>query len=270
MFPPEAGPYTWEVNGEPVRTRYGLPRQHVAAGRVKLPVCVVCNGLLAARFEEAAKPLVRHLFGTHAIAIFDPDEAKAMGLWFLKTWLFLAHPDATNPEPDVDPPRWRSVPAEVWTWTVSGHPPSEGLSLWVSRRGDSRQTDHSTRYIPLPVVVADGEETEFQVLRAGLGWPGSRSPYAGLDVSLVYHPGWGIEHPLEQEGRALRLWPRNQGGPADFAALPPVDPNEIIWVRGPRLHFFPRAFGSSRLPPLSPMFRPTDAQFVTFIERGSW
>jgi hypothetical protein len=30
-----------------------------------------------------------------------------------------------------------------------------------------------------------------------------------LDVELVYHPGWEIEHPLEVDGRAARLWPRD-------------------------------------------------------------
>jgi hypothetical protein len=270
MFPPEAGPYTWEINGEPVRTRDGLARRHASAGRVKLPVCVVCNGLLALTFEEPAKPLIRYMFARGGDAVFNHVKAEVVALWFLKTWLLLAHPDATNPAPDVDFPRWRSVSEDLWTWMVSDQPPPDGLSLWVTKRDDRGLIDHPTRYIPLPVVVADREEIEFQVQRVGLGWPRSKSPAGGLDVSLVYHPCWEIEHPLEREGRALRLWPHNQGGPADFAALPPVDPNDTTWVKGPRLHFFPGTFGSSRLPPLSPMFNPTDAQFVRFIEGGSW
>src|SRR5262249_4121946 len=162
-------------------------------------------------FEEPARRQIRCLLATGGNAVFAPAQAEAIGLWFLKTWLLLAHPDATSPEPDIEFPRWRSVSADLWTWVVKGQsPPPEGLSLWVTKRSNSRLTHRPTMRIPLPVVVADGEEIEFQVQHAGLGWPGSRSQAGGLDVSLVYHPFWEIKHPLEQEGRAFRLWPRNQ------------------------------------------------------------
>jgi hypothetical protein len=96
-----------------------------------------------------------------------------------------------------------------------------------------------------PTVVADGREIEFRVQRAGVG---------SLDVRLVYHPGWEIEHPLEVKGRALRLWPRTAGTRADFASVPPVHPKDIAWAKGPRLHVLPGVFGRGGLPPLTPSF----------------
>jgi hypothetical protein len=43
---------------------------------------------------------------------------------------------------------------------------------------------------------SDPRSLQFRAKRAGVLF---------LDVSLVYHPGWEIEHPLEAAGRALRL-----------------------------------------------------------------
>ncbi len=121
-------------------------------------------------------------------------------------------------------------------------PPPAGLSVRANRRGDEGLGDGSTWRIALPTVVADGREVEFMSHRAGVRF---------LDVSLVYHPGWEIKHPLEVEGRALRLWPRDPNEPADFTVLPPVDPKDTSWLKGPRLPFFPGTFPSADLPPLS-------------------
>jgi len=90
-----------------------------------------------------------------------------------------------------------------------------------------------------------------------------------LDVSLVYHPGWEIEHPLELDGRALRLWPRAADAEADFASLPPVHPKVMGWLKGPTLHFLPGALGSANLPPLSPSFDPMEL-LPQFTSGGGW
>ena len=81
---------------------------------------------------------------------------------------------------------------------------------------------------------------------------------AVLDVSLVHHPGWEIEHPLEAAGRALLLWPRAADAEADFASLPPVHSKDMGWLKGPTLYFLPGALGSTNLPPLSSSFDPME------------
>jgi hypothetical protein len=121
--------------------------------------------------------------------------------------------------------------------------------------------DGPTRHVPLPTVVADGRKIEFRVKRAGL---------RSLDVSLLYHPRWEIAHPLEVDGRALRLWPREvDSGVADFASLQPVHPKDTVWVEGPTIHFVPDAFWRGDLLPLSPSFNPIDLG-SRLISRISW
>jgi hypothetical protein len=47
----------------------------------------------------------------------------------------------------------------------------------------------------------------------------------GIDVDIVWHPGWPIAHPLVEQGRAVQLWPDPIS--TDFAALPEVHPGEF-------------------------------------------
>ena len=114
--------------------------------------------------------------------------------------------------------------------------------------------------IPLPTVIADGRTMQFRARRAGVLF---------LDVSLVYHPGWEIQYPLEVAGRALRLWPRAADAEADFASLPPVHSKDMGWLKGPTLYFLPGALGSANLPSLSPSFDPMGLLPV-FTSGGGW
>jgi len=116
------------------------------------------------------------------------------------------------------------------------------------------------QHIPLPTVIADGRTIQFRAKRAGVLF---------LDVSLVYHPGWEIEHPLEAAGRALRLWPRAADAEAGFASLPPVHSKDMGWLKGPTLDFLPGALGSADLPPLSSSFDPMGL-LPQFISGGGW
>lgn len=260
MFPEEEGPYTWYVNGEPVLTRDGSPRSHTSIGAVKLPMCQWCNGILDKRFEKRAKALLRSLMATSGNVSFTPAEGTTLGLWFLKTWLLLAHPAARDSEPGIAPHRWGSMEEGLFGWMIDDGPPPTGLSLWVFKRGEQLHEPPSTRRVALPTVVADGHEIEFRAMRAGVRF---------LDVSLVYHPDWKIEHPLEVEGRALRLWPPNPGrGVVDFSPLPEVDSREFAWLKGPRLQFAAGAFGRVDLPALSSSFNPLEA--VPGVEMGAW
>lgn len=51
----------------------------------------------------------------------------------------------------------------------------------------------------------------------------------GICLTLVYHPGWTIEHPLTADGRAWELLHRPPKG--DLADLPLLPFNAINWCR---------------------------------------
>ena len=100
---------------------------------------------------------------------------------------------------------------------------------------------------PLPTIPAAGPTTRFQeftscleLLDAGV-----------LKVELVYHPGWEIDHPLERDGRAARLWPRDGRRVVDIGALPVLESPELSWARGPRLVFAPSTYRQQARDPLS-------------------
>jgi hypothetical protein len=207
-------------------------------------MCGPCNAGLAKRFEEPAKPLVRALFASEGNISFNMSEATIVGLWFVKTWVLLTHPACRHSEPALGPEPWSVVPDDLYSWMVTGQTPPAALSVWLTKE-DRRLEVLEIRHLPLPTVVADGRETQFQALRFGL---------RSLQVSLVYHPGWEIEHPLEAERRAIRLWPRATGATADFTAMPAVAPRDTCWLKGPLLHFRDGVFGNAELPPLSADF----------------
>lgn len=259
MFPSSKGPYTWHVNGRPVMKRDGSPRSHSALSRVKVPACRECNGILATRFELPAKPLIRRLFEADGHADFDGAEAHTVALWLLKTWLLLAHPAAIDSAPGVAPEGWGDVHDDLWTWVVKDQPPPEGLSLWARRRPLIRPSG-PLRHIPLPTIAANGRETRFACKRAGVGF---------VDISLVYHPGWPIEHPLERDGHVLRLWPRDPDMPTRFSSLADTG-EDIAWLKGPRLHFFDGMFPHPELPPLSADLNVMTDLPIQFLRMAAW
>jgi hypothetical protein len=148
----------------------------------------------------------------------------------------------------------------LFGWTVNDMPAPAGLSVWVAKLGKEGQLDQLRRHIPLPTVVTDGQEIEFRAMRVVV---------RSLDVSLVYHPGWEIEHPWELENRALRLWPCQPDAHADFASLRATDPKDFAWLQGPRLRFFPGAFERGGLPALSVKTDPLDPA-PGLIQLFSW
>jgi hypothetical protein len=258
-FPPKKG-YTWWINGKQLLNRDDQPRKQESVDKVKLPVCSVCNAILGRRFEQPAKPLIRSLLHRDGNVVFRGTRAMVVAQWFLKTWLLLAHPEARESDPEVTPARWDLVSDDLYSWMVTNQPSPAGLSIWITRRAEQGPQPAVTVHIPLPTVMAEGRKIQFRVKRAGVRF---------LDVSLAYHPGWEIEHPLEIGGRALRLWPREPQTEADFASLPPVYPKEMAWLKGPTLYFLPGALGSAELPPLSSSFDPMDL-LPQFTSRGGW
>lgn len=93
--------------------------------------------------------------------------------------------------------RWdlNDIPDDIYEWTVTSQPPPAGLSVWIAKRAGDDPSPYRT---PLPTIVADGQTTRFQAFSHGLDFLDA----GFLDVDLVYHPGWQIEHPLVEEGGA--------------------------------------------------------------------
>lgn len=258
-------PYSWSVNGEPIRDRGGRPLERRERTRILLPVCKRCNGILERRFETPAKDIVRQLFARQGIISLDDDEAKRVGLWVVKTLLLQAHPEARYADPVVEryAKRWKQEecpPRRFFDWLVDGSEPPDGLSLWVFRtdEGDDDR-GRADCYIPLPDVTADGMHLCFVSLQRS---------WHGLDTTLIVHPGWRIDHPIERDGRAVRLLPG--GGPADLSGLPVLRRRSIGWMRC-RVTLRDGALGSPELPPLSPSMFPFPAlpELVPFVTMWS-
>lgn len=242
LFPSSDGPYTWYINDEPIMTRDEEPRQHDSFGSMKIPACVSCNQILNDRFEVPAKVPLLALFQTSGEVTLSADDAVACGLWLAKTWLLYAHPAAVNSEREVNRTPLRPVPEDLWGWMVNGSAPPPGISVWLHRTSDDNDREAEPRYVPLPTVKEGDATIEFQVVQLTV---------CGVKVEVVYHPDWAIEHPLEVDGRAIRMWPRPVNQPANISRLARVPSSDTRWLRGPTLLFTPGRYDPARLRPLS-------------------
>ena len=244
LFPESDGPYSRLISGQPEVKRDGSTvRTQTSAERVKLPCCIECNGTMNRRFEQSAKAIVREVIEVDGYLTLPTDEAETLGRWLVKTWLLLAHPAARSSMPEPSPQRWNlhEVPDDLYTWLISDEPPPLGLSLWIAREDPDFPQPIESRGLPLPVVKVGNRTTAFQAFRCSIRF---------LDITLAYHPGWEIAHPLESERRALRLWPPVPTA-MDLGSLPPVAVRDTVWVEGPTLEFAPGSYGEITLPPIS-------------------
>jgi len=238
LFPEAAGPYTTYINGMPVPRRDGTPRQQTSAGRFQLAVCPRCNGVLAGRFEsQATRKLILRM--VRLDGPLTPSESEIAGLWFLKTWLLLAHRELRASDDSWKPRRgWHPGP-DLNGWMVEGDPPPNGLSVWLVKTDRGRHASE-TETVCVPEVEVAGNSLGFGFHDFGLTW---------LDVSVVHHPGWPIAHPLEETGRAIRLWPHLSDG-FDVAGLPTVLTGAFKWSSCANIRLASNPFESD-LPPLS-------------------
>lgn len=237
------GPYTFRQAGQTLLSRDETPWTLNSFTPLKLPMCTTCNGRLDKVFEHGAKEPIRKLL--NSIPTLDKDEAGTVGRWFVKTWLLLAHPEAywavTPPKRVGARPRvtsWEPPERHLYDWMTSDSPVPAGLSAWLVRRA-RKPSRGARRTIYLPTVSADDTTTVFRRFRCGL---------EDISVDLVYHPNWPIDHPLESEGRAYRLWP-SPGGSLDLLSLQPASPDEIAWHQI-GVHLRPGIYGTTPLPPL--------------------
>jgi hypothetical protein len=249
-FPASDGPWVTYKGSRRVRKEDGTVRPpQSSALRITLPVCKVhCNAELDRRFEKGAKPVVRRLLGGD-LALCAAD-SYTFALWVLKTWLLTAHPAAVASDPGWPTSDWdlSTIPEDIFGWTVDGRPPPAGLSVWMTRRTKSLRIEKRPGIrVPLPTVVADGTTVRFHSFARGI-----RFLEAGfLDVDLVYHPGWDVEHPLASEGRAVQLWPRDSADELDLGAVPLEDRDHVSWYGAPTVHFEDAAYAALPRAPLS-------------------
>lgn len=226
---------------------------------VKLACCQDCNDRLNRRFEGLkAEPALR-LVSQDEPAL-DVEQTRLAALWFVKTWSLLSHPrteyQASTPAPTV---RWDGVPQSVWSWTVRDEELPVGLIAWAFRHrqdGDRGGTTPTAPRLELPRVIADGVDQQFYVHDLTL---------ERINVSVVWHPGWPIEHLAAAAGEVLQLWPLAPGTTID--RLPNLNHRPIRWVTGPVLRFLPGTYDGT-LPPLAPGVSPV-SQVMDRLESGS-
>ena len=130
-LPVADGHYTTEVNGVAVLNRADNLKKH-SWPEVRVPACEPCNTALRNRFEIGDTQAAAQKFFDTPAAPLSAAEAESAGVWLLKTWVLLAHPDAVFAN-GQSPDRWSRVP-DVWGWTADGSPPPPQLSLWVTRQ----------------------------------------------------------------------------------------------------------------------------------------
>jgi hypothetical protein len=236
--------YSLEIGGRPELDRDGSIWTQNNFPRIKLPCCKECNNTLNRRFEQPAKEIIWRLFSDGSTCL-NPNEMHLAGLWLLKTCLLFVHPEARQTARRAIPlPRWNltAIPSDMYSWMVKNQPPPVGLSVWISRVREPEPADPPTQQIVLPRIVVDGRSTQFQ---------GSQRSIRFLGISLVYHPGWVIEHPLEVDGRAVRMWPYSGSSTVSIAGLPTVSSQAITWATSPEIRFAPGMYEQANLPPLT-------------------
>ena len=259
---PGPGPYPWTINGKPILDWRGRPIAPTERVRVQLPTCSHDNATMNRRFEVPAKETLRRLFASRGAIALAPDELRPVALWFLKTLLLLARPEAQYQHPKIDPYaiRWDTdeVPHGYYEWLIDGQAPPPGVSLWMFRADERRDDRPTPTYrVPLPTVDADGSRIDFVCFQM---------TFHGVQVTLVVHPGWDIRHPLENDNAAVRLWPGPPSSGVNLAALPVLPSNAVSWFRC-RVTLRSGVLGNTQLPPLGHTpnllaYLPTMAPFI--------
>ena len=226
------GPFTTEKAGVSYTKRDGVtPVTLTALPGAHVPMCEPCNTQLNRSIEVPAKPVVRRLLpwsANHHWPMIRADEAAALTRWFLKIGLLAAHPEAVHDNPHVereaDFPRFDRVEPDWLGWMRTGSAPPNDFSVYVAKRSVTSEQpwEGETQRIFLPRrIVAGDRELRFVARSFGV---------RGLDVTIVWHPGWPILHPLLEADRLAVLWPRPTA--VDFDRLPEVHPREFAFVVG--------------------------------------
>ncbi len=99
----------------------------------------------------------------------------------------------------------RSVPDRaLLEWPIQDSPPPDSISCWVSvSNPKAGQGSSSGGFgIGLHAFEFQGKSFAHWFRKCGLG-----GPIGTLNFQLVYHPGCSVDHPFEDSGGMVRLWP---------------------------------------------------------------
>jgi hypothetical protein len=203
------GPFTYEMNGEPIANRRGEPRTAGHLPPMLLPVCDRttspndCNGTLNRLYEVPGKPVVRAVIDSGEV-LSSPDQVTDFARWWIKTILLLQHPACRNAFEGVERPAWK-LPMSVYEDLIKGTLPFD-VSLWIAIFDDVHGSEQlpATMRIYLPTTFnPEGGGGKPATLLTGFRQVGSRV----LQLQMAVHPLCDFEHPFEQAGLAARLWP---------------------------------------------------------------
>lgn len=225
------GPFTTSRAGLPYTKRDGVtPASTSALQGVHVPACEDCNAALDTMIEKPAKPVVQRLLANKdspGELTLSVDECTVLACWLLKVGLLSAHPAAHHDHPglqrDKALPRLPTVRAEWLDWMRAGTAPPAGFSVFITRRNSrGEDTEPSLKQqIVLPRLIVDGQDCNLMSRQFG---------FAGVNATIVWHPGWPISHAQVNAGRAARLWPSPDE--IDFGALPQVHAKELAFCDG--------------------------------------
>ncbi len=226
------GPFTTDKGGTPYTTRAGKA-EHPTLSGVHVPMCQAHNAVLNQTIEEPAKPVIRVLFEDGADTAWpclDAGQGRALAKWLLKVGVLWAHPESSHDHPGVDRdgsrPILDAITPEWLSWMAEETDPPSAYSVYVQRqpvRADDPVEVVPTQHVHLPrEVVVDHARHHFAARTLGL---------RSLRVTIVWHPGWPIDHPLLAEGKAVQLWPNVSG--VDLGSLPVISPKAAEFVIAP-------------------------------------
>jgi hypothetical protein len=215
------GPFTHEVNGRPIPDRHGNPRKASDLPSYRLPVCDQwsgpgCNSTLNRLYEQPGKKHVRSVLDEMA-PLDQPEEVVAFTHWWIKTILLLQHPKTINVFPGAVMRRPWKLPSKTYSELLKRSFPPD-LSLWLALSDDvhgREQLPERLRLFLPETSTPDGQGGEPGTSLNGYRQAGTRM----LLVQCVLHPLCDLEHPFEQAGLAMRVWP-DPPPRLDIAVLP--------------------------------------------------
>ncbi len=137
--------------------------------------------------------------------------------------LLLSHPETVEDDPhvasDSASTRIDNFDREWVEWMVTGNDPPDDFAVYLMRRSMTGELPwaNERQVLSLPGRLdVDGRELRFISRSVGI---------RGLDATFVWHPGWPIQHPLVDEGRAAVLWPNPAA--VNLGTMPEVHPGEF-------------------------------------------
>lgn len=246
------GPYTHEVNGQPLLKNDGKPWSQNYPLVAQLAACEPCNAILAKRFEESSKDCVRALRDS-STEPFTAEDWQKLAQWHIKTTLIYFHPRtqyAHEVREKADYFSRGSTDHALYSWMVTGGAPPPGIHMWIARFSDEGPSRHETDRLPaeqrfaVTSIQVGGEVYESRSFR----W----SIYGGPWVQVGYYPGWDpVLHPMGDHPGVYRLWPPQHryvsGSPSALILLDAADAERF-------LHCTYKGGPSVLLPPGSDIF----------------